>query len=158
MKPQMHFDILTLILLTWIIWWAPNNASSWQLGLNSAFKGLMEFNYIHNNHQQWAGVAQSVTTATRYGLHGPWIESLWGARFSAPIQAGPGAHPASCKMGTVSQSRGKPHLEPRLKKEYSYTSTPLSGPSWPVLGWTLACTVIITDMFRPLMWPSSGSW
>jgi len=25
-----------------------------------------------------------------------------GARFSAPVQAGPGAHPASCSMGTGS--------------------------------------------------------
>jgi len=32
--------ILTLILLTWKIWWAPNNASKWQMGFNSAFKGL----------------------------------------------------------------------------------------------------------------------
>ena len=32
--------ILTLILLTWRIWWAPNNASKWQMGFNSAFKGL----------------------------------------------------------------------------------------------------------------------
>ena len=32
---------LTLILLTWKIWWAPNNASKWQMGFNSAFKGLM---------------------------------------------------------------------------------------------------------------------
>ena len=31
---------LTLILLTWRIWWAPNNASRWQMGFNSAFKGL----------------------------------------------------------------------------------------------------------------------
>jgi cytochrome b561 len=23
---------LTLILLTWRIWWAPNNASKWQMG------------------------------------------------------------------------------------------------------------------------------
>ena len=29
-----------LILLTWRIWWAPNNASKWQVGFNSAFKGL----------------------------------------------------------------------------------------------------------------------
>ena len=40
--------------------------------------------------------------ATRYGLDGPGIESLWGARFSAPVQAGPGAHPAFCTMGTGS--------------------------------------------------------
>ena len=31
---------LTLILQTWIIWRAPNNASKWLMVLNSAFKGL----------------------------------------------------------------------------------------------------------------------
>ena len=31
---------LTLILLTWRIWWAPNNASKWEKGFNSAFKEL----------------------------------------------------------------------------------------------------------------------
>jgi hypothetical protein len=35
---------LTLILLTWRIWWAPNNASKWQVGFNSAFKGLTDKN------------------------------------------------------------------------------------------------------------------
>ena len=29
-----------------------------------------------------------------------------GARFSSPVQTGPGAHPASCTMGTGSLSRG----------------------------------------------------
>jgi hypothetical protein len=73
--------------------------------------------------------------ATRYGLDGPGIESRWRERFSAPVQTGPGAHPASYTMGTGSLSRGEsgrgvaltthPHLVPRLKKESSYTSTPL---------------------------------
>jgi hypothetical protein len=31
---------LSLIPLTWRIWWAPNNASRWQMGFTSAFKGL----------------------------------------------------------------------------------------------------------------------
>jgi hypothetical protein len=31
---------LTLILLTWKIWQAPNNASKWQMRFNLAFKGL----------------------------------------------------------------------------------------------------------------------
>ena len=31
---------LTLILLTWRIRWARNNASKWQMGFNMAFKGL----------------------------------------------------------------------------------------------------------------------
>jgi len=37
---------LTLILLTWRKWWTPNNASKWQMGYNSAFKGL---NYLREN-------------------------------------------------------------------------------------------------------------
>ena len=35
--------VLTLNLLMWRIWWAPNNASIWQMEFNSAFKGLMWF-------------------------------------------------------------------------------------------------------------------
>ena len=49
----------------------------------------------------------SVGIATHYGLDGPGIESRWGARFSAPVQTGPGAHPASCTMGTGSFPGGK---------------------------------------------------
>jgi hypothetical protein len=42
----------------------------------------------------------SVGIATGYGLDGPGIESRWRVRFSAPVQNGSGAHPASCTMGT----------------------------------------------------------
>ena len=31
---------LTLTLLMWTKWWAPASASKWQMGFNSAFKGL----------------------------------------------------------------------------------------------------------------------
>ena len=34
-------SFLTLILLMWRIWWAPNNASKWKMGFNSEFKGLI---------------------------------------------------------------------------------------------------------------------
>ena len=44
----------------------------------------------------------SVGIATSYGLEGPGNESQWGTRFSAPVQTDPGAHPASCTMGTGS--------------------------------------------------------
>ena len=36
--------VLTLNPLTWKIWRAPNNASNWQMGFNSAFKGLINTN------------------------------------------------------------------------------------------------------------------
>jgi len=38
--PYMLQLFLTLILLTWRIWWAANNASRWQMGFNWAFSGL----------------------------------------------------------------------------------------------------------------------
>ena len=43
----------------------------------------------------------SVGIVTDYGLDGPGIESPWGRDFP-PVQTGPGAHPASCTMGTGS--------------------------------------------------------
>jgi len=36
------------------------------------------------------GPGSSVGIATGYGLDGPGIESRWGARFSPPVQTGPG--------------------------------------------------------------------
>ena len=52
------------------------------------------------------GRDSAVGIVTRYGLDGPGIESRWGERFSAPVQTGPGAHPASCAVGTEPLSRG----------------------------------------------------
>ena len=73
----------------------------------------------------WTG--SSVGIATDYGLDGPGIEFRWGARLSAPVQTGPGAHPAPCKMDTgpfpgVKSGRGvtqTPHplLVPLVMKE-----------------------------------------
>jgi hypothetical protein len=54
-----------------------------------------------------------------------------GTRFFAPVQTGPGAHPASCTVGTGSfpgvkrPGRGADHPQPssaEVKKGYSYTS------------------------------------
>ena len=42
-----------------------------------------------------------VNIATDYGLDGREIESRWGRVFP-PVRTGPGAHPASCKVGTGS--------------------------------------------------------
>ena len=41
------FVTLTLILLTWRIWWARNNASRWQMEFNSAFK---VFKFVFLSH------------------------------------------------------------------------------------------------------------
>jgi hypothetical protein len=67
-------------------------------------------------------------------LDGPESESRWGAIFPATVQTGLQDHPAFYKMGTGSFPECRApggvalnthsHLAPRLKKEYSYTSTP----------------------------------
>jgi hypothetical protein len=59
-----------------------------------------------------------VSIATGYGLDVPGIESRWGSGFSAPVQTGPRAHPASCTMGTESF--------PRIKSGRGETLTPHS--------------------------------
>jgi hypothetical protein len=73
---------------------------------------------------KYLGRDSSVGIAARYGLDGPGIESRRGGRFFAPVQTGPGAHPASRTMGTGSfpgvkwPRRGfNHHLVPRLKEE-----------------------------------------
>jgi hypothetical protein len=50
------------------------------------------------------GLRSSVGTATDYELDSPVIEKKIpvGARFFAPVQTGPGTHPASSTMGTGS--------------------------------------------------------
>jgi len=40
--------ILTLYLLTWRIWWAPNNASKVLMEFNSGFKRLRYFYFVAN--------------------------------------------------------------------------------------------------------------
>jgi len=40
-------QVSTLYLLTWRIWWAPNNASKGQMGFNSAFKELKYYTFRH---------------------------------------------------------------------------------------------------------------
>ena len=69
-----------------------------------------------------------------------------GARFSAPVLTGPGAHPASYTMGTRSfpgvkrPGRGLDHQTPSSaeveERVELYLYCP-SGLSWPVIGWPL---------------------
>ena len=66
-----------------------------------------------------------------------------GARFSAPVQSGPGAHSSSYRMGTGSfpgvkrPGRGFDHPPPSSAEVEGrvelYICSP-TGPSWPVIG------------------------
>jgi hypothetical protein len=82
------------------------------------------------------GPGSSVGIATGYKLDSPGSNPS-GGEISTPVQTGPGAHPASCTMGTgsflgVKSGRGvtltpQPHSSAMVKKGQSYTSTPPMG-------------------------------
>jgi hypothetical protein len=89
------------------------------------------------------GRESAVGIATRYGLDGPGIESWLGSRFSAPVQTGPGAYPASYAMdngsfpGVKRPGRGVDHSPPssvEVKEKVELYLYSTSGPSWPVIG------------------------
>ena len=85
----------------------------------------------------------SVGIGICHELDGPGIESRWGARFSAPVQTGPGSHPASYTMDTGSfpgvkrPGRGADHppsSSADVKERVDLYLYSTSGPSWPVIG------------------------
>jgi hypothetical protein len=96
----------------------------------------IQFNTIFLSMSCSQGRESSVGIATSYGIDGPAIESWWGTRFSAPVQTGPGAHPASYTMGTGSFRRVKrpgrgvdhPSLSSiEVERRVQYTSAPAVG-------------------------------
>jgi len=84
----------------------------------------------------------SVGIATLYGLDGMGIEYRWERDFSASVQTGPGAHPASCTVGTGSLSQGvkwpvdgADHPTPsnaNIKERVELYLCSPSGPPWSV--------------------------
>ena len=126
-----------------LVWWLYLPAFFFLLKL----AGVMSYSYT------------AVGIATRYGLDSLGIESLVGETFSALVQTGPGAHPASYTMGTGSfpgvnwPGRGVDH-PPQSSAEVGekielYICSP-SGPSWPVLGWTLRYVLFINYILATL--------
>ena len=83
---------------------------------------VLEISAVYNI-RAWAGSSVGIATEIRVGRFG--IESWWGRNFP-PVQTGPGAHPASCKMSTGSFPgvlcgrdvllTTRPHLVPRSWK------------------------------------------
>ena len=50
---SLSWAILTLNLLTWTKWWAPASARKWQMGFNSAFKGLIHLTPFRRISTRW---------------------------------------------------------------------------------------------------------
>jgi hypothetical protein len=85
-----------------------------------------------------------------------------GVRFSAPVQTGPGAYPASCTMGTGSwvkrPGRGVDHpplSSTEVKEKVELYLYSLSGASWPVIGKTLLYSYL-PEVLEPTEWCAKG--
>ena len=83
------------------------------------------------------------------------------ARFSAPVQTGAGAHPASYTIGALSfpgvKQPGRdvdnpPHLAPRLKKEYIYTCYRVNFTFYLFNTKLLQLNAITPSCFDPFLW------
>ena len=105
------------------------------------------------NTSSYGSWDSAVDIRTRYWPDVPGVESQWGARFSTPVQTGPGAHLASYTMGTrYFQTITRlglrfdhpPQSSTNVKKVVEpYLYSP-SGPLWLVLGWTVPLPVCMT--------------
>ena len=107
------------------------------------------------------GRNSAVDIATCYSVDGSVIESQWGARFSTPVQTGPGAHPASCKVVTGSflgikrQGHGGDHPPPSNAEVKERVELYIYSPSRPDL-YLLIMWVQITPSMMPQSYKMSS--
>jgi len=97
--------------------------------------------FISSSSIQWPGYLIRYSDSVRAGRSGDLIPV--GARFSAPVQTGPGVHPPSYPMGTgffpwlKRPGRYVDHPLPssaEVKERVELYLYPPSGTSWPVPG------------------------
>jgi len=103
------------------------------------------------------GRDSSVGVATRYGLSGPGIESRWGRDFPQPSRPtlGPTQPPIQgYRVFPGGKTAGTLRWPPtpsgsQVKERVELYLYSLSGPSWPVLGWTVPFTFTFINGISP---------
>jgi len=100
------------------------------------------------------GRDSSVGIATRYGLGRPRNKSRCRARFSAPVQTGPGAHPASYTTYTGSfpgvkrPERGVDHPSPSSAEVKVTVELYIYSPFWAFVAYTRVTFTFTVLYFR----------
>jgi hypothetical protein len=107
----IHQRLMSYIKCSYAYYWSQRHCSTsllrydiQSMGQNLAVIHVPYISMYKNDFlfRRYVGRDSAVVVATRYGLDGPGIKSRWGGRFFALIQTGPGAHPASYTISTVS--------------------------------------------------------
>jgi hypothetical protein len=106
---------------------------------------------------QWQGWNSRYSESLRAGRS--WKRIPVKARFSAPVQTVPGAHPASYTVGTGSFAEGgggvkrigrgvgrTPSSSGEVKERVELYLYSPSGPSWPVVWWTF-CLITTGNLY-----------
>ena len=103
------------------------------------------------HYSRKVGRDSSVDIATRYELDGPGIEFRWGRDFQQPSRPALGPTQPPVQMGTGSfpgvkrpgrRADQPPPFSAKVKERVEIHLYSPSGPSWPVLGWTLPIPLI----------------
>ena len=88
----------------------------WEIYCKNSYNSLVNL----RKHVFHSGPGSSVGIAADYGLDGPG-SNPGGDEIFPPVQTGPGAHPASCKMSTGSFPGGK--VRPGRAADHSPSSS-----------------------------------
>jgi hypothetical protein len=132
---------LTLTPLMWRIWWAPNNASRWQMGFNSEFKGL-NTTWVF----RFAGMCRCVNDSEYFGgmlylflrgCVGPWTipSAEWIDKLRVSYSYSP-INPLNGPESSVGIETGYgldgPGIESRWGPDFSHLSRPAGAWLWPL--------------------------
>jgi hypothetical protein len=100
---------ITLILRTFILYIILQETAFYKVPVLPSVEKYYCFVQMWTTDETCGAVQKhsSVSVATHYGLDGPGIVTPVGARFSALVQTGSGAHPASYTTSTGSFLRVK---------------------------------------------------
>jgi len=131
----------------WRIWWVPNNASKWQMGLNSAFKGLntisikFKLDRTTNKTIWFGGILSSLIPLTSISPYGSVRRYINEDRPQSIQQVWISREPVAWSWCNLGASQRRPYCA----SENSHSLVGLVSRQWDAVHW--ACVLCVTVAF-----------